>query len=353
MEQFKLSVLTPVHIGSGEETVQGEYLIKDTKYHKIDLRSLFGDPRFDRKQFCKDLLNSAKSNEKENKPVSPYLGDIVPQDKHDLLKEHSSYELDLAWPPAFTNKSPIKDFIKTGLGVPYIPGSSIKGAVLSAMYWHFLKESDRCKGYSRFDDFSKELFEDMGGRSKFMPWLQVSDTATLTFDALAAIKCERMSEKPTNIKGSYLALTGSGPRVSKRPSIPTFCEALKLGTSAEFSMKPQRLEMKTDEILNIVNAFYSNVLKEEKAWCERAGVDTTFYSEIDKKNVKMKLGWGSSALALSLWLLAKEIGMEKEYEKNYSRPGRPPKNIFPKTHFIATGVGGKQMPLGWVGIEKV
>lgn len=67
--------------------------------------------------------------------------------------------------------SEIKAFIRNGLGQPYIPGSSIKGAIRSALYHNLVKKY--YKYGKEIKNYENEIFGDVD--NNFMRFVQVSD----------------------------------------------------------------------------------------------------------------------------------------------------------------------------------
>lgn len=125
--RLQLETLTPVHIGSGEEISPLEYLVED-RWNRIDMNALFADPDF---QPVMEKFVSSASSER-------YIGDLLPKD---LLKRHILYTLPIKGKAKdYLQTNRVKAFTKTG-GRVYIPGSSLKGSILSALLWAVLKEA--------------------------------------------------------------------------------------------------------------------------------------------------------------------------------------------------------------------
>ncbi len=116
--RIKLETITPVHIGNGESYGYGEAYISNGKLHRCE---------FD---YSKDSTLIHK--------VRAYMDD--PLRTQELLMKNSR-ELYTAKVRSFIKikdvYTAIREHIKNG-SVPYIPGSSVKGAIRSALYAYYL-----------------------------------------------------------------------------------------------------------------------------------------------------------------------------------------------------------------------
>lgn len=143
-KRYKLigKIYSPVHIGTGEEVDPLEYVInvKDKKFHKINLTNLITD--FDetqRKTFDSYIEKS------EHVQIRQFITDCVNID----IEKYSIYTTDVSEEVAklySKNLSSIENqlLIETmphdyTLGRAYIPGSSIKGAIRTAILSEFGK----------------------------------------------------------------------------------------------------------------------------------------------------------------------------------------------------------------------
>lgn len=129
--KYEIEVISPVHIGSGGAISPIEYLVED-EFYRADMDRIFEDERFNNEEF----IENAKGG-------SLYLGRFGPE----LAKEHVRYALDIS-ESTRTNllrliggpSSEVREHIKTKDAV-YIPGSSLKGAIRTAILWKALKDS--------------------------------------------------------------------------------------------------------------------------------------------------------------------------------------------------------------------
>lgn len=161
-----LRTLSPVHIGTGEELTSMDYLVYQRKFYKIDQDRLFqltakilpdggarklGDWISD--QFA--AMNETRDNRElsrlnDNMNVFRFFEQM--KKGPDLLKELQSAPFtDEAIPVLIDEKTrnrhrdaavlplgQVRGMTKNGRGYPYVPGSSLKGSLRSALFFHYL-----------------------------------------------------------------------------------------------------------------------------------------------------------------------------------------------------------------------
>lgn len=149
---FKLKILSPVFIGSGKELNKKEYaFIPQSKRAVIpDLEKFTAF--LDKKGILQDYINFMLGPEGDLyawlKSVKVQEGDFAEFASYELSggdaldEEHSKIEL--------------RQFIKDNFGRPYIPGSSLKGAIRTAILCKKLKEN-KTENRKRFEGMLGEL----------------------------------------------------------------------------------------------------------------------------------------------------------------------------------------------------
>jgi CRISPR-associated protein Csm5 len=220
--RYTVEVISPIHIGTGDVIHPIEYIIDD-KFYRVDMDNLFKDEAFDNEAF----IRSAKDGRL-------YLGELAP----DLGKKYVRYALELS--PLTKKKlqsligSPsaeIREFIKTS-GMAYIPGSSLKGAIRTAILWWVLKNNPNMlnkaknvlsnlikssnKDKRRIDDEIEKLVFGKDPTHDLLKALQVSDTNAISVKKLKVKEIRTLTTKSK----------GHGWK-----GFLTFVEALKDGTS--------------------------------------------------------------------------------------------------------------------------
>ncbi len=129
--KYEIEVISPVHIGSGGAISPIEYVVEDN-FYRADMDRIFEDERFDTNRFIEGAKGGAL-----------YLGRFASE----LAKEHVRYALDISHSTKTnlqgligSRSSTVREFIKTKDDA-YIPGSSIKGAIRTAILWWALKNN--------------------------------------------------------------------------------------------------------------------------------------------------------------------------------------------------------------------
>lgn len=137
--KYEIEVISPVHIGSGGKISPIEYVVAD-KFYRTDMDQLFEDKEF--KIEIERFIEIAKSG-------ALYLGDFSPT----LAKEHVRYALDIS-ESMKTNLQKltrerrsieVRGCIKTNDDA-YIPGSTLKGSIRTAILWWVLKNDSELFG---------------------------------------------------------------------------------------------------------------------------------------------------------------------------------------------------------------
>jgi len=130
--EYKMTILTPVHVGTGAElNASLECVLKKENLWIIDYDRLLSDPKVDPQDIAKRM-------EDRGFKIHRYL-----QEKALSAKALAKYELPnkLISGDGFPNR--IIEQIRGSLFRPYIPGSTIKGAIRTALFWYFLKNDTR------------------------------------------------------------------------------------------------------------------------------------------------------------------------------------------------------------------
>ncbi len=285
--KVKLETLTPLHIGSGEEISPSEYFIdKDSgKFVRLNMDDLFRDPLFG---IHMDRFISEASRQR-------YIGAII---EHSLLKKYHIYSIPISGEARTyisNNKTNVKTVVKTA-GRVFIPGSSIKGSILSALIWHVLKNNygphkaridefltkppgnirEEAETYNELLRLSLSIISPNAKQGRFNQWINLSDSTT------------RSPEESIEI---YVSKVKGGRRGS---DLPILYEAIKIGQTFELEIVKTGAKFNEKEILKIVHDFYLKVAKHD-------GVD------VGTEPYLFRLGQGSTAYATSLLILADDL----------------------------------------------
>ena len=113
--KIKLVSETPTHIGNGNKYSSFEFLIKDKMLHRISLLNFLKSKD---ENFLKNLENCTSLHEFAS---------------YDDIKDFIKYSIKTE----YTNIKDVREHIKEN-DIPYIPGSSVKGAIREALLWNYV-----------------------------------------------------------------------------------------------------------------------------------------------------------------------------------------------------------------------
>lgn len=125
-QKYQLQTLTPVHIGSGETLSHIDGCYANGRWYRIDLDKVLAHPSTDLNALTSEM---AQRNFRWENYLRRYNTD---------LSELSAYNLPC---PQSPEEVEIREAIKTIDNRPYIPGSTLKGAIRTALLGEILNES--------------------------------------------------------------------------------------------------------------------------------------------------------------------------------------------------------------------
>jgi len=329
-----LKVLSPIHIGSGETLSRLDYFLDGGKLSVVDHDSLFRDPDFVSQREA--FLKSGPSGEPIAKLVAP-----------DMLRRHVTYRIGVS-SAAHTSiqRSPteLKTCIKSA-GRVYIPGSSLKGAILSALCWQVLHDGwfqddparrsaartsiEQLLLAGRPDQLLQTILPRLGGRAadrlgKFTHWLDVSDS-----DLKPPAECLGLSL--VDVKSMATARQASRPG----RNLSLLCETIQAGREFTFTIRlDPESRLTVESLLRSITDFYLKVDAKD-----RVAGDAT--PRLPATGL-IRLGQGSGAYAMSLLILADET------ELNVGRDGYRVKRPISRKR-----AGAGNIAMGWAQLELV
>ena len=275
--KMKLTCLTPVHIGSGVSYNPGQYIfvpgyrgegsiyfLNESKW----LKYLYEKKVID--LFAKDLLNKVNANDKKN-PFNIYdwlstqksLGSI---DKilHELEERSAVYPkepvyLDVNRAKLTNSLNDVHPFIRSGNGTCYIPGSSIKGVIRTALLVQdIMRHPEKYKEELR--SVSNALFA-RGGRHPIERELErtAKDIEKRFAYSPKAIEEARVKHKPVDIVNDLFKYVQVSDAVASESLSMGIVQKIDLGIEAsENGGTPKRLPI-CRECLMPDNALYFTI----------------------------------------------------------------------------------------------
>lgn len=338
-EVFDLKIHSPVHIGSGNEIIPNEYFYENGKFNRVNISSLIADPEF--KQYMDAYIEGSVRQRQIEKHVPV-----------ELLKRHILYSIGVKGEAATymaSNPTTVKEFIKTA-GKAYIPGSSIKGSILSGViYTYILDEYDKheksrsiinqVQDSSKAFRFAKQRRERRKIRESS---INLSRLNSKILDLVLDQQCERTVFNKHNRFNQWINVSDSksfNPSEvleirlakvvgSRGPNkIPILYETLKENASFKIQITKVNLELDLEDMIADCGDFYYAVAE----YCR---------IELPKDRAFLRLGQGSSVYATSLLTLFKDLKRDRKIDQyNYLISE-------PKTSKQIDG----RIPMGWVEV---
>jgi len=350
MGKLILETLSPIHIGSGEKYSSSEFFINDNNILRFDVNKIYSILNQKDKDIFLDYL------ENPNFRLEDFIrGKDIPISELKLysLKHNGS------------TPNEITEHIKTGFN-GYVPGSSLKGAIRTAILIAFMGDNEvkeigkifKIKNFQQRNNKIKDFvdkFLSRGGKqssySDLMRFVQISDF--IPVKDLCVYNIQSLEAEGT--KWKWYRRNG---RV-----VQTYLETIRAGERLEgdihFTYNKQMheslgLKGKKDiidimEIKRLIHSFSNAIINHEIAFSQRYEIDflLEFYEKLKKINTKdspvIKLGQGSGYLATTIGLELKNNHDVFENVRTSLR-GRSYSFEFPKTRRI---VMEEKMPLGW------
>lgn len=344
MVDFKISTITPVHIGSGDVYMSSEYFmdtinIKNKNYstfNRIDLTKYYSS--LDEKgqdKFSKDLLNP--------KYILPKLSDE--------FTRYYAFNMCKARP---NPGNEIHENIKI-LDKPYIPGSSIKGAIENALIYNSLTFKDIESMFNRGrinDTIIKKFFSPSGNpQNSIMRFLQVSDSTTAVRPYIYDIQTLKVDRRGTHKNQMKLFFETI---VSKRLSA-TLTTSYDSDIYEKLDLEDKMYLLDLDYIKESLYNFANEYIDFEIDFSKKYNISKSegFYKALKKKNSPesplIRLGSTTGLLSSAVIFKIKlhdSIGYFNEVKKKIR--GKKARFDYPITRRI---VNKTQYPTGWAQLS--
>ena len=383
--KYELEVLSPVHIGSGETLSPIEYWIKGNTLKIADADNFF------KKFTSEDVSSLSKSAEDRNFTLYEFAAKR-------RLNLSPKYEMVSKCRP----RGDIHLEVKGVKNEVYIPGSSIKGAIRTAILYKWLKDgnSDKILGSEEVEDIKtlyqrmkivhdrrernyikRNLNKKLGNfisnleRKAFrgkendpkydiFKYIQISDTSSRSPEESLELRLVQILEMDVR-----------GRRVDwyrrRNREVQLYLECLKQGINFTGYIKPvkepkalESLKLREEKlsieyILGACRTFSRDLNEHEIEFGKKYRINFLVSAINELKNEQehsgekealMKLGWGSGFLSTTISMFVKEED-EELYKAIVSMAPRGYEDEFPKTRRIVFEDEEPRYPPGWVKIK--
>ena len=344
---MRVNTLTPVHIGSGNKLTRVDFVVRDNRVIVLDSPKLF---RALEERGCK------------------VIDELRYRSLDELIRDYNLNPIDFKVYDAKlvgSVGSEISEQIKTG-NKPYIPGSSIKGAIRTAILWYivnndrsllnftvrYLEELTRRRITSKTlreadDRLEKRVFGE-DPRRDFMRALRVSDSSTFK-----SLKVYEVKILGSNVKGVCVECIDENDsaeieitideRVLADNNVKSKFKAYGLGDSSEDVI---------EKIGEVTRDFSLNLIEKELSYGYKDKTKSIRRSSRNSKGMILRIGWGTGWYSKTIGLLLETHPKFESLRKKLGL-GRSPRTKrvsekFPKTRRVT--VDGK--PLGWISIKR-
>ncbi len=373
--KYQLKTITPVHIGTGETLSQIDGFYDNGRWHRIDIDAVL-----------------AAIPESELNRLTVAMGGRDFQWRRYLPKNQPSSRYTLPCPED-PRETEIRETIKHPSSRPMIPGSSIKGAIRTALLWGFMDDDNQeaQKAFEYSVNYLKGQLQRKPNRSwagqdierhvlgkdpnhDLMRAVQVSDTAPIPIEAL------EMGVAWT------VTLNQRGELVQKREGgreYKNFVEQIRAKQSSDFSIKIDKSlfgqrekrelgysdhqeRVVCEELADVCNFVTVELAKDEAEFYDYYGLPelASFYESLSNQieNLRdgafiLQIGWGTGYLPKTVTgLLTGDdndlmMRLRRHYRLGRSRSGRDYYDEeFPKTRRVLYDRQSPKSPLGWVQI---
>lgn len=366
---FTIKTITPIHIWSGNEYGASEYIESKAKTTKGEVKKIF-------KRINIDEYYSSLSNDKKDEFIANLadgafkLGDY---DKNIKFRKYIAQDR--------CNKKPtvnqkIKEHIRSARKF-FIPGSSIKGAIKTALLYNLIDEykipnlidflitktqmnkNDYKEFEKRYDRFMKKIFSSYNGNPaqyNIMRFMIVADSSSIEIPSIYDV-----ISVMANKYGKYQYYSRNGNIV--RSFIETIYTKRNLKSSialdynsdviSELNLNDKEKVLNLNYIKQSIYNFSKDYIKHEQEFSNRYNIDylEKFYKKIEKMNTPetplLKIGAGSGFLATTINLKVKNYN-EYYYNKVRETLRHTYGFEFPKSRKILPSGG---LPLGWTQLN--
>lgn len=349
---FNLKTLTPVHIGSGDIlSPYGDYIKENNSIYYLDYKKIetylqeLDNQEKIIDEFVEIIKMQAAGNMSDRYNLKSFFNN------HSLLlKDFSRLEIKTK---ANIKNEEIYQIIKTS-NRPFIPGSSIKGVIRTALLYVYFKENgydlkQMKKGYTGQDLFG-EIVRDK------MKYLHISDTNPLDNSVLSIVRTERFDLK------------------KRETTIPVIREVISAGTEMKIRIQ-SKAENHIDgdysylqkgneqQIFSRVNQHtMDNLEKEIELMQGNTKIELQdlvdkyirIYNEINKLNstkegMILRIGAGKTFFDNTIALLFTDEELQKVRDEEELGNHKP----FPVSRSVILEQGKIISTLGWIKLTKI
>ncbi|MCY4409517.1 MAG: type III-A CRISPR-associated RAMP protein Csm5 [Caldilineaceae bacterium] len=356
-----VSVLTPLHIGTGRELLnEYDYAIRNGRTWRLNEGALLD---------AQDVEDAEMASTLAQTPPAQLLGG------QDFRPDSGLFRYVLRGTPrSEAEGAQLREQIKDAFDRPYLPGSSLKGALRTALAWNVWQQRQLRPDMTKIDrrrqwaaqTYEKEIF----GRdpnNDFLRALQVSDSAPVDPDRLLLLNASVMNRR--GAPGAPIEMEAIAPDTQ-------FSLTLKIDDAlfSEWAVA-NRLRLNGQDLLSDLPRAVQNhslsLARQEVAWFKDVGPAKQiagFYQQLagsrpGARRFLISLGWGTgwTSKTFGQHLQADADFMERILlDHRLARGRRQRGDPFPKSRRVVVQISRDRQgrpvespaaPLGWCLVE--
>ncbi len=357
---YKLKLITqsPVFIGSGEKITTIDYFQEGNEIYVVDfdefLKIYYEVAGGNYKKCSEELTRFIKKNLYNGKLKNKEL--FYRKEIRDEIRKRKAYIRKIYSDNIEGRDIQINEFINSA-GRPYIPGSSIKGAIRTAIIYYILKKNANIRN-QLFKEIDRTLYHKGLGEivEKVLYGLDSKDKSK---DLLKGLQITD-SEFINDVKVKYVKSWSLSTWKSKVP-MNLECVDADVAISAEMNINENLLKhskvedeffkISKENILSAIKEFCQDLIDHEIKKTERYKEIQNFYSRLYDDHYIILGGYASFLSKTVSILIEKEnkelwLKIKRKNERKYKR------SFLTCRNFI-TQRNEPKAPLGWVKIEII
>ena len=342
MKKYKLKgvILSPLHIGTGSQIEPFDYVIRNGKLYRISLEDFLWQLSKEKREIFENIVNSGNLNK-----IRKYIIEEIDLEKYSAYSIEVTEKIEhlyLSKIDDIQNQLLIDPFIRTGgENKPYIPGSSIKGAIRTALINQIAQNSNlpQPTGYREEFEFESRVLGYTGReKNDLFRGIKITDgilpsDSTIISQVKNVTKDRSGNLQPNNIQliceVTYSKISGKSIEFESNLTID----------SDLFSTNYLSRTFAIEEIKKACNSFYKDKLSME---------DKKFYSTSAVSHISNSLLNEEIEDDSFLIRLGRFSGVESVTIDNYRNPKPPGRK---GTWGTSRNLVEMKYPLGWVKIR--
>ena len=356
--KLEITVLSPLHIGSGQTLLRGyDFVVHNGRTWRIDEDALFSATQSGDAAFDDALLG---------RPADELLQAADYQEGEGLFR----YVMP-GTPAAVARGAEVAEQIKDVFDRPYLPGSSLKGALRTLLFWGMHADAKRRPDLNHLGRQSKQaarpLEQELFGRDPNHDWLRalrVRDSVPLPATELAMTTVRVYPTSQGGGGGLDIDVEAVKPGALFRTEISLETYGFESAHAASLGWQGQRRWIKRLPLVGKRRA--QERLLAEAAYFGRPGSPrgaAGFYDRLINRLIDMpkdalllQVGWGAGWESKTLGRRMLQQN-EQQFEQLVSRyrmtkqRNRRAGDAFPISRHLALRNGRPALPMGWLHLR--